>query len=334
MSAPEARPTSHSKLLIVGSGPAGYTAAIYGARAMLEPIIVEGIQPGGQLTITTEVENYPGFAEPIQGPWLMEQMRAQAVHMGTTIIGDTIVSADLSKRPFTLVGDSGTTYTCDALVIATGAQAKWLGLPSEARYQGFGVSACATCDGFFYRGREVVVVGGGNSAVEEALYLTHHASKVTVVHRRDSFRAERILQNRLFAHPKIEVIWDSAVDEILGGGEPAGVTGVRIKNLKTGALSEIRTDGVFVAIGHSPASELFRDQLRMKPSGYIWTAPDSTMTSLPGVFAAGDVTDEVFRQAVTAAGMGCMAALEAERWLATVAAVEDTAAPNAVAAAE
>jgi len=334
MSAAEARPTTHAKLLIVGSGPAGYTAAIYGARAMLEPIIVEGIQPGGQLTITTDVENYPGFADAIQGPWLMEQMRAQAVHMGTTIIGDTIVSADLSKRPFTLVGDSGTTYTCDALVIATGAQAKWLGLPSEARYQGFGVSACATCDGFFYRGREVVVVGGGNSAVEEALYLTHHASKVTVVHRRDSFRAERILQNRLFAHPKIEVIWDSAVDEILGGGEPAGVTGVRIKNLKTGALSEIRTDGVFVAIGHSPASELFRDQLRMKPSGYIWTAPDSTMTSLPGVFAAGDVTDEVFRQAVTAAGMGCMAALEAERWLATVAAVEDTAAPNAVAAAE
>ena len=332
MSAPEARPTSHSKLLIVGSGPAGYTAAIYGARAMLEPVIVEGIQPGGQLTITTEVENYPGFADAIQGPWLMEQMRAQAVHMGTTIIGDTILSADLSKRPFTLVGDSGTIYTCDALVIATGAQAKWLGLPSEARFQGFGVSACATCDGFFYRGREVVVVGGGNSAVEEALYLTHHASKVTVVHRRDSFRAERILQNRLFANPKIEVIWDSAVDEILGGGEPAGVTGVRIKNLKTGVLSDIGTDGVFVAIGHSPASELFRDQLRMKPSGYIWTAPDSTMTSLPGVFAVGDVTDEVFRQAVTAAGMGCMAALEAERWLATVAAVDETMAANTVAA--
>ena len=308
----------HAKLLILGSGPAGYTAAIYAARAMLEPLLVAGVQPGGQLTITTEVENYPGFADAIQGPWLMDQMRAQAEHMGTEMVYDTIVSADLSRRPFVLHGDSGTTYTADTLVIATGAQARWLGLESEGRFKGYGVSACATCDGFFYRGKEVVVVGGGNTAVEEALYLTHHAAKVTIVHRRDEFRAERILQRRLFDHPKIEIVWDTALEEILGGGQPAGVTGVRLRNLKTGEVSERAVDGVFVAIGHQPASEVFRDQLRMKTGGYIWTAPDSTATSIPGVFAAGDVTDDVFRQAVTAAGMGCMAALEAERFAAAM----------------
>jgi thioredoxin reductase (NADPH) len=316
MTNPAAR---HAKLLIIGSGPAGYTAAIYAARAMLEPVLISGIQPGGQLTITTEVENYPGFADAIQGPWLMDQMRAQAEHMGTEMVYDTIVEADLSRRPFVLRSDSGTVYTADALIIATGAQAKWLGLPSEERFKGYGVSACATCDGFFYRGKEVLVVGGGNTAVEEALYLTHHASKVTVVHRRAEFRAERILQNRLFAHPKIEVIWDTVVDEILGGGDPAGVTGVRLKNLKTGETAERPVDGVFVAIGHKPASDVFASQLRMKAGGYIWTAADSTATSVPGVFAAGDVTDDVFRQAVTAAGMGCMAALEAERFLAAMA---------------
>jgi thioredoxin reductase (NADPH) len=306
------------KLLIVGSGPAGYTAAVYAARAMLEPVLLAGVQPGGQLTITTEVENYPGFADPIQGPWLMEQMQAQAINMGTKVVYDTIVSADLSRRPFHLVADSGTVYRADAVVVATGAQARWLGLPSEERYKGYGVSACATCDGFFYRGKEVIVVGGGNTAVEEALYLTHHASKVTVVHRRDSFRGERILQNRLFAHPKIEVVWNVVLDEVLGGGTPPGVTGVRLRDVRTGETKELKADGVFIAIGHSPAVEVFRDQLRMKPNGYIWTAPDSTATNIPGVFAAGDVTDEVFRQAVTAAGMGCMAALEAERWLAAV----------------
>jgi thioredoxin reductase (NADPH) len=306
------------KLLIVGSGPAGYTAAVYAARAMLEPVMVAGVQPGGQLTITTEVENYPGFADPIQGPWLMEQMQAQAINMGTKVVYDTIVSADLSRRPFVLVADSGTVYRADSVVVATGAQARWLGLPSEERFKGYGVSACATCDGFFYRGKEVVVIGGGNTAVEEALYLTHHAAKVTVVHRRDSFRGERILQNRLFAHPKIEVVWHSVLDEVLGGGTPPGVTGVRLRDVRTGETQELKADGVFIAIGHSPAVEVFRDQLRMKPNGYIWTAPDSTATNIPGVFAAGDVTDEIFRQAVTAAGMGCMAALEAERWLAAV----------------
>lgn len=306
------------KLLIVGSGPAGYTAAVYAARAMLEPVMVAGIQPGGQLTITTEVENYPGFADPIQGPWLMEQMQAQAINMGTKVVYDTIVSADLSRRPFVLVADSGTVYRAETVVVATGAQARWLGLPSEERFKGYGVSACATCDGFFYRGKNVVVIGGGNTAVEEALYLTHHAAKVTVVHRRDSFRGERILQNRLFAHPKIEVVWNAVLDEVLGGGTPPAVTGVRLRDVRTGETSEIPTDGVFIAIGHSPAVEVFRDQLRMKPNGYIWTAPDSTATNIPGVFAAGDVTDEVFRQAVTAAGMGCMAALEAERWLSAV----------------
>jgi thioredoxin reductase (NADPH) len=307
-----------SKVLIIGSGPAGYTAAIYAARAMLEPVLISGIQPGGQLTVTTEVENYPGFAEPIQGPWLMEQMRAQAEHVGTRLISDHIVSADLSKRPFILKGDSGEVYSGETLVIATGAQARWLGLPSEEAYRGIGVSACATCDGFFYRNKHVLVIGGGNTAVEEALYLTHHASKVTVIHRRNEFRAERILQQRLFAHPKIEVIWNTALDEVLGGGIPAGVTGARLKNIETGALTEIAVDGIFVAIGHKPATDLFENQVRLKPSGYIWTAPHSTETSVPGVFAAGDVADDVFRQAVTAAGMGCMAALEAERFLAGI----------------
>ena len=306
----------HHKLLIVGSGPAGYTAAVYAARAMLEPALVTGIQPGGQLTITTEVENYPGFADPIQGPWLMEEMRKQAENVGTQIIYDTILEADLSARPVRLTSDSGTVYTTDALVIATGAQAKWLGIPSEEAFMGAGVSACATCDGFFYRGKEVIVVGGGNTAVEEALYLANLASKVTVVHRRDEFRAERILQDRLEKNEKIEGIWDSVVEEVLGGGTPKAVTGARIKNVKTGETSEIAADGFFVAIGHAPAVELFKDQIQMKPSGYIWTAPDSTQTSIPGVFAAGDVTDEIYRQAVTAAGMGCMAALEAERYLA------------------
>ena len=322
----------HFKMLIIGSGPAGYTAAIYAARAMLEPVIVAGIQPGGQLTITTEVENYPGFSEAIQGPWLMEQMRAQAEHVGTEIIYDHIISADLSARPFRLVGDSGLNYTADTLVIATGAQARWLGLPSEERYKGFGVSACATCDGFFYRGKEVLVVGGGNTAVEEALYLTHHASKVTLVHRRDSLRAERILQRRLFDHPKIELVWDSEIAEIHGEGTPETVCSVTLRNIKTGALDKRGVDGVFIAIGHKPAAEVFTGQLRMKPSGYIWTAPDSTATSVPGVFAAGDVTDEVFRQAVTAAGMGCMAALEAERYLAGLShgeAAHDGAEPQA-----
>jgi thioredoxin reductase (NADPH) len=308
-----------TKVLIVGSGPAGYTAAIYAARAMLEPILVAGIQPGGQLTVTTDVENYPGFADVIQGPWLMEQMRAQALHVGTRIIEDHILEADLSAAPFRLRGDSGEVYAGDTLVIATGAQARWLGLPSETKFRGFGVSACATCDGFFYRNKEVVVVGGGNTAVEEALYLTNHARKVTVVHRRDHFRAERILQQRLFANPKIEVVWDSAIDEVLGDGEPLGVTGVRLRNVKTGALTDLAVDGVFIAIGHSPAVELFREQVRLKPSGYIWTEPHSTATNIPGVFAAGDVTDDVFRQAVTAAGMGCMAALEAEKFLAGIA---------------
>jgi thioredoxin reductase (NADPH) len=307
----------HAKVIIVGSGPAGYTAAVYAARAMLEPVLIAGVQPGGQLTITTDVENYPGFADVIQGPWLMEQMREQAEHVGTKLVADHIVSIDLSRRPFFLKGDSGDTYTADALIIATGAQAKWLNLPSEQEFKGFGVSACATCDGFFYKNREVVVVGGGNSAVEEALFLTRFATKVTVVHRRDSFRAEKILQNRLFAHDKVEVIWDTVVEDVLGKvGPPPSVTGVKIRNVKTGAVRDLKTDGVFVAIGHAPAVELVRDQVRMKPSGYIWTAPNSTQTSVPGVFAAGDVTDEVFRQAVTAAGLGCMAALEAEKFLA------------------
>ena len=311
----------HAKVIIVGSGPAGYTAAIYAARAMLEPVLISGIEPGGQLTTTTDVENYPGFADVIQGPWLMEEMRKQAEHVGTRLVTDHIVSTDLSRRPFTLTGDSGEIYTSDALILATGAQAKWMNLPSEQTFRGFGVSACATCDGFFYRGREVAVVGGGNTAVEEALFLTHFASKVTVIHRRDSFRAEKILQNRLAANDKIEVLWDTVVDDVLGeAGPPAKVTGLGLHNVKTGAASELKVDGVFVAIGHAPAVGLVGDQLKMKPGGYLWTEADSTATSIPGVFAAGDVTDDDFRQAVTAAGRGCMAALEAERFLAAAAA--------------
>jgi thioredoxin reductase (NADPH) len=309
-------PTRHSKVIILGSGPAGYTAAIYAARAMLKPVMIQGSQPGGQLTITTDVENYPGFADVIQGPWLMEQMRAQAEHVGTENIMDHIVKVDLKNRPFRLEGDSGDTYTCDVLIICTGAQARWLGIPSEDNFKGFGVSACATCDGFFYKGKNVVVVGGGNTAVEEALFLTNFASKVTVVHRRDSFRAEKILQDRLMKNPKIEVIWDSAIEEITGNADPKTVTGVRLKNVKTGKVTDHKTDGVFIAIGHSPATELFKGQLPMTPGGYLITKPDSTATDIPGVFAAGDVKDETYRQAVTAAGMGCMAALEAERFLA------------------
>jgi len=306
----------HTKLLILGSGPAGYTAAIYAARALLEPVLIAGVQPGGQLTITTDVENYPGFADVIQGPWLMEQMRAQAEHVGTRVINDIAVSADLSRRPFRIVLDSGDEWTADALVVATGAQARWLGIPTEDRFKGFGVSACATCDGFFFKAKDVLVVGGGNSAVEEALYLSHLAKKVTIVHRRDAFRSERILQERLFARENVEIVWDNVLDEVLGKpGFPPSVTGARIKNVKTGATTDVAVDGIFIAIGHDPAVSLFKDQLRMKPNGYLWTAPDSTATNIPGVYAAGDVTDDIFRQAVTAAGQGCMAALEAEKYV-------------------
>jgi thioredoxin reductase (NADPH) len=308
--------TTHAKVVIIGSGPAGYTAAIYAARAMLEPVLIQGIQPGGQLTITTDVENYPGFADVIQGPWLMEQMQKQAEHVGTRLIYDHVTRAELAQRPFRLTCDSGDVYLADSLIIATGAQARWLDLPSEQKFKGYGVSACATCDGFFYRNKEVVVIGGGNTAVEEALFLTNFAAKVTVVHRRDSFRAEKILQDRLFKHPKIEVIWDSALEDVLGTDNPLKVNRVRLRNVKTGAVTERKVDGVFIAIGHTPASELFTGQLQMKPSGYIATAGHSTATSVPGVFAAGDVTDDIYRQAVTAAGQGCMAALEAEKFLA------------------
>jgi len=308
---------THAKVIIVGSGPAGYTAAIYAARAMMEPILITGVETGGQLITTTDVENYPGFADVIQGPWLMEQMKAQAEHVGTRLIHDHIASVELARRPFRLIGDGGNTYSADALIVATGAQAKWLNLPSEQKFRGFGVSACATCDGFFYKDKEVAVIGGGNTAVEEALFLTHFATKVTIIHRRDAFRAEKILQNRLFANPKVEVIWDTVVEDVLGtSGFPPSATGLKLRNVKTGKVSEFKTDGIFVAIGHAPATGFLGDQLRMKPGGYVWTAPDSTATSVPGVFAAGDVTDEVFRQAVTAAGLGCMAALEAERFLA------------------
>ncbi len=307
------------RVAIIGSGPAGWTAAIYAARALLSPVVIAGLQPGGQLTITTDVENYPGFADVIQGPWLMEQMRAQAEHVGTEVIEDIVVKADLSQRPFRLTLDSGTELLAETVIISTGAQAKWLGIESEARYQGFGVSACATCDGFFYRGKDVIVVGGGNTAVEEALFLTNFASKVTVVHRRDEFRAERILQDRLFSNPKVEVIWHSAIDEILGETNSFGgvnVTGARLKNVQTGETHDITADGVFIAIGHAPSSELFAGQLETKSGGYLVVKPGTAATAIEGVWAAGDVTDDIYRQAVTAAGMGCMAALEAVRFLA------------------
>ncbi len=306
----------HSKVIILGSGPAGCTAAIYASRAMLAPTLIAGIQPGGQLTITTEVENYPGFAEVIQGPWLMDQMQRQAEHLGTKFVQDTIAAVDLSRRPFTLTGDGGDIYTCDTLIIATGASANWLGLPSEGKYQGFGVSACATCDGFFYKGRQVAVVGGGNTAAEEALFLTNFANKVTLIHRRDTLRCDKTNQMRLAANKKIQILYDNELAEVLGSENPKSVTGARIRNTVTGSLHEIPVDGVFIAIGHSPATGLFNGQVEMDESGYIITAPDSTHTSMAGVFAAGDVKDKIFRQAVTAAGMGCMAALEAERFLA------------------
>jgi thioredoxin reductase (NADPH) len=306
----------HAKVVIIGSGPAGYTAAIYAARAMLEPVMISGTQPGGQLTITSDVENYPGFADVIQGPWLMEQMKAQAEHVGTRIINDLIVEVDLSHRPFRLQCDSGTMYTADSVIVATGAQARWLGLPSEQKFQGFGVSACATCDGFFYRDKHVLVIGGGNTAVEEALFLTNFASKVTVVHRRSEFRAERILQDRLFKHPKIEVRWNTELADITGKQMPPSVTGAILRDTVTGATEAVDVDGIFVAIGHTPSTSVFAGKLDMKPGGYLLVKPGTTQTNIPGVYAAGDVTDDVFRQAVTAAGMGCMAALEAERFLA------------------
>src|SRR3954453_5273231 len=307
---------THAKVVIIGSGPAGYTAAIYASRAMLEPLLIQGIQPGGQMTITTDVENYPGFPDVIQGPWLMEQMQKQAEHVGTRFVADHVSKVDLAQRPFRLECDSGERYCADTVIIATGAQARWLDLPSEQKFKGYGVSACATCDGFFYRNKEVIVVGGGNTAVEEALFLTNFASKVTVVHRREGFRAEKILQDRLFKNPKIEVVWDSVLEDVLGSEDPLKVRAVKLKDIKTGAVSERNVDGVFIAIGHQPASELFVGQLQMKPSGYIVTAGHSTATSVAGVFAAGDVTDDIYRQAVTAAGQGCMAALEAEKFLA------------------
>ena len=312
----------HSKVLIIGSGPAGYTAAIYTARASLAPMLVRGLQPGGQMTITTDVENYPGFADVIQGPWLMEQMEKQARHVGTQMLDDTIVSIDLSKRPFEAAGDTGDVYTGDSLIIATGARARWLGLANEEKFKGFGVSACATCDGFFYRGREVAVIGGGNTAVEEALYLANFVSKVTLIHRRDSLRAEQILQKRLMAHPKISVIWDTVIDDIEGTQNPPGVTGLRLKNIRTGATSQLTVHGVFIAIGHTPSTELFQGKVDMDASGYIVTKPGSTRTSVEGVFAAGDVQDSIYRQAVTAAGTGCMAALDAQHYLAEVADAE------------
>jgi thioredoxin reductase (NADPH) len=318
----------HTKVLILGSGAAGLTAAIYTARASLKPMLVHGMQPGGQMTITTDVENYPGFADVIQGPWLMEQMQLQAEKVGTEMVSDLIVEADLTSRPFKLKGDSGDTYSCDALIVATGAQAKWLGLPSEKTFQGFGVSACATCDGFFFRGKEVAVIGGGNTAVEEAIYLTNHATKVTLIHRRDSLRAEKVMQDRLFKNPKVEMMWDSELAEVLGktDGMAPEVTGIRVKNVKTGATKDVALHGVFVAIGHTPNTDLFKGVLKMDESGYLITKPDSTKTDIPGVFAAGDVQDPVFRQAVTAAGTGCMAALEAERFLAAEEANERVAA--------
>lgn len=317
--------TRHAEILIIGSGPAGWTAAVYAARAMRDTLVVAGSQPGGQLTITTDVENYPGFAE-IQGPELMVKMQEHALKMGAKLAEDHIIDVDFDARPFRLTGDSGTIYTADSLVIATGAQAKWLGLPSESKFQGFGVSACATCDGFFYRGKDVVVVGGGNTAVEEALFLTNFADKVILVHRRDSLRAEKILQHRLLNHPKIEVRWNSVLEEVVGDDNPLGVTAARLKNIETGAVEDVPVHGVFIAIGHAPSTELFVNKLDMHANGYLITAPDSTATNVPGVFAAGDVTDEIYRQAVTAAGMGCMAALEAERFLEESRALEAVAA--------
>jgi thioredoxin reductase (NADPH) len=309
-------PARHAPVVIIGSGPAGYTAAIYTARAMRKPMLIAGLQPGGQMTITTDVENYPGFADVIQGPWLMEQMRAQAKHVGTDIVDDIITGVDFSRRPFRLVGDSGQVYLADSVIIATGAQAKWLGLPGEQQFGGFGVSACATCDGFFFRGKDVAVIGGGNSAVEEALYLAHLARTVTVIHRRDSFKAEKILQERLFNHPSIEVVWDSVLEDIEGTSDPKSVTGIVIRNVKTGEREERKVDGVFVAIGHAPATEVFKGQVEMRDNGYIKVKPGTTETNIPGVYAAGDVADDTYRQAVTAAGLGCMAALEAEKFLA------------------
>jgi thioredoxin reductase (NADPH) len=316
LTTPRSADPSHAKITIIGSGPAGYAAAIYAARAMLAPVLISGFEPGGQLTVTTDVENYPGFAAPVQGPWLMDQMRAQAEHVGTRMVSDHIVEVELGRRPFRLLGDAGAEYTCDTLVIATGAKARWLGIPSETKFKGYGVSACATCDGFFFRSKPVVVVGGGNTAIEEALYLSHIAANVTLVHRRKQFRADRILQERLFERPNVELILDHVIDEILGTDSPLGVTGVRLRNVQTDALRNLKAHGVFVAIGHEPASSLFQGQLAIKPNGYIETAPFSTVTSVPGVFAAGDVADDIYRQAVTAAGLGCMAAIEAERWLA------------------
>lgn len=306
---------SHSKVLIIGSGPAGYTAAIYAARAMLKPILISGMEPGGQLTTTTDVENYPGFSDVIQGPWLMEEMRKQAEAVGTIFENDMIKEVNFSNNPFTLIGESGTTYTADSVIISTGAQARWLNLESETKFRGFGVSACATCDGFFYKDKEVMVVGGGNAAVEEALFLTKFASKVTLVHRRDSLRAEKLLQQKILSHPKIDIIWDSAVKEILGTDNPKGVTGVLLENTKDKSTKQLDTHGVFVAIGHDPATKIFKDQINMDAEGYILTDSDSTKTNIKGVFAAGDVKDKTYRQAVTAAGMGCMAALEAEKLL-------------------
>jgi thioredoxin reductase (NADPH) len=307
---------THAKVIVIGAGPAGYTAAIYAARANLKPIQLLGPQPGGQLTITTDVENFPGFKETIQGPWLMEQMHGQAEHVGTDMRFESVVSVDFNKKPFVIETDSPNTYTCDTVIIATGAQAKWLGLESETFFRGYGVSGCATCDGFFFKNKEVAVIGGGNSAVEEAIYLTNHCSHVTLIHRRDSLRAEKIAQDRLFKNPKISVIWDSAVEEVIGVNEPfKSVTGVKLRNLKTNELQTLNVEGVFVAIGHTPMSEPFKDQLKLDHEGYILTTPGSTATSIPGVFAAGDVQDKIFRQAVTAAGQGCMAALEAEKFL-------------------
>lgn len=307
--------TQHARVIIIGSGPAGYTAAIYAARALLDPMLIAGVDQGGQLMITTEVENYPGFAEPVQGPWLMDQMRQQAEHVGAKLVSDYIVEAKLTEQPFVLIGDSGTTYSCDALIIATGAKAKWLGLASEDKFKGFGVSACATCDGFFFRGKRVLVVGGGNTAVEEALYLSNLASHVTLIHRRDSLRSERVLQERLYKKDNISIRFDSVIDEIIGDENPLSVTGARIKNVKTGATEVLNAEGVFVAIGHAPASDLFKEQLTLKSSGYIAVTPGTTRTNINGVFAAGDVADDIYRQAVTAAGLGCMAALEVEKFL-------------------